>query len=323
MLKIANSLFSRRGFLKWLGSFSVSALFFKARVVKATTGLNLGAFWKKPANASGLWSWGALQSGILGLGDLINRSIPVQVGTLSSWVQVAGGQSHRNGIRTDGTLWGWGLNNAGQLGKGDTVDRSSPIQIGTLTSWIKISGGGMGWGHGILSDGTLWGWGQNNFGQLGLGDVTVRSNPTQVGKESRATIVKDAATAMAKKLIPKEKLVELLQKHLETNKEIAEKIVADIASTLIPSAKIAETSKNQYSKEHFQEELLNKVRQSANIPVESEPEPPASYIKKVPVVDVEKNAQAMQHAQQRPEEPPIQSPPIKPQQVDKYKEPVE
>jgi hypothetical protein len=146
---------------------------------------------------------------------------------------------------------------------------------------------------------------------------------SQEGKESRATIVKDAATAMAKKLIPKEKLVELLQKHLETNKEIAEKIVADIASTLIPSAKIAETSKNQYSKEHFQEELLNKVRQSANIPVESEPEPPASYIKKVPVVDVEKNAQAMQHAQQRPEEPPIQSPPIKPQQVDKYKEPVE
>ena len=33
----------------------------------------------------------------------------------------------------------------------------------------------------IKTDGTLWAWGENGFGQLGLGNVTDRSTPVQVG----------------------------------------------------------------------------------------------------------------------------------------------
>ena len=40
-----------------------------------------------------LWSWGQNTSGQLGLGDITNRSSPVQVGSLTTWSNIAGGSS--------------------------------------------------------------------------------------------------------------------------------------------------------------------------------------------------------------------------------------
>ena len=73
----------------------------------------------------------------------------------------------------------------GQNDHTDAATRSSPVQIGTDTSWTKVAAGGNHW-HGIKSDGTLYAWGFNNEGQLGLntygyGGSTSRSSPTQVG----------------------------------------------------------------------------------------------------------------------------------------------
>nr|QMP83622.1 MAG: hypothetical protein [Caudoviricetes sp.] len=131
-----------------------------------------------------LWSWGGnfrvVADGRLGLGDITHRSSPVQVGTLTNWSLVAGGQYHSLATKTDGTLWSWGRNSYGELGLGDTSARSSPVQVGTLTNWSLVVGG---FYHSIAikTDGTLWGWGQNAYGQLGLGDTTHRSSPVQVG----------------------------------------------------------------------------------------------------------------------------------------------
>jgi len=36
----------------------------------------------------------------------------------------------------------------------------------------------------IKTDGTLWAWGWNGYGQLGLGDTTNRLTPTQVGTDT-------------------------------------------------------------------------------------------------------------------------------------------
>jgi alpha-tubulin suppressor-like RCC1 family protein len=131
-----------------------------------------------------LWAWGANGEGYLGLNDTTNRSSPVQVGNSTGWAQVSSGLS-TFAIRTNGTLWAWGDNGASvYLGLGaDTTPRSSPTQVGSLTNWRSVSVSQSAPNHvlAIKTDGTLWAWGDNSAGQLGLGDRTHRSSPVQVG----------------------------------------------------------------------------------------------------------------------------------------------
>jgi hypothetical protein len=135
-----------------------------------------------------LWAWGNGGQGKLGLGDTSNRTSPTQVGTATTWATASGGNGHTLAVRTDGTLWAWGQNNNGQLGLGDTTGRTSPTQVGTDTNWASVSTGGItaGGNHslGVRTDGTLWAWGNNGQGRLGLGDTTNRTSPTQVGTDT-------------------------------------------------------------------------------------------------------------------------------------------
>jgi len=88
-------------------------------------------------------------------------------------------------IKTDGSLWAWGNNNYGQLGTGDTVHRSSPVQVGTNTDWRQVVVGGVcNCVLAIKTDGTLWAWGNNRFGQLGLDDTINRLSPVQIGTDT-------------------------------------------------------------------------------------------------------------------------------------------
>ena len=118
-----------------------------------------------------LWAWGTNISGQLGLGDTINRTSPVQVGTSYDWKQVICGFSGTAAIKTDGTLWVWGWNENGQLGLGDTTNRSSPVQVGSLTNWKQASISNRT--IAIKTDGTLWTWGSQQSGPI--------SSPVQVG----------------------------------------------------------------------------------------------------------------------------------------------
>ena len=90
----------------------------------------------------GLWSCGYNLYGELGLGDVVHRSSPVQVGSLTNWKLVASCDRHIVSVKTDGTLWSVGLNNNGGLGLGDVVNRTSPVQVGLLTNWKQVTGGG-------------------------------------------------------------------------------------------------------------------------------------------------------------------------------------
>jgi alpha-tubulin suppressor-like RCC1 family protein len=134
------------------------------------------------SNNGTLWAWGNNTAGQLGLGDTTQRNFPVQVGT-RTWNSANMGFSFTMAIRSDGTLWTWGDNFYGQLGQnnsGAVTNRSSPVQVGTETNWLKVNAGTVQ-SLAIKTDGTLWGWGQNGNGHLGLGDTITRSSPVQVG----------------------------------------------------------------------------------------------------------------------------------------------
>jgi alpha-tubulin suppressor-like RCC1 family protein len=128
-----------------------------------------------------LWSWGYNNYGQLGLGNVTYYSSPKQVGALTTWYKVAAVDNFALATKTDGTLWAWGDNTYGQIGDGTTTARSSPVQVGALTAWYNIAGGGGAFSLDTKTDGTLWSWGRNQSGQLGLGDITSRSSPNQVG----------------------------------------------------------------------------------------------------------------------------------------------
>jgi alpha-tubulin suppressor-like RCC1 family protein len=128
-----------------------------------------------------LWAWGENGKGQLGNGSTISENTPVQIGALTTWSAVNAARQSTLAIKTDGTIWSWGYNNNAQLGLGDLISRSSPVQIGALTTWSTIGANGSNSGAAIKTDGTLFTWGRNNEGQLGLGDLTRRSSPVQVG----------------------------------------------------------------------------------------------------------------------------------------------
>jgi alpha-tubulin suppressor-like RCC1 family protein len=130
-----------------------------------------------------LWAWGYNAFGQLGDGTVTQRNSPVQIGALTDWLQASASGYFSHTAKTDGTLWTWGRNTNGQLGLGTTGSgtyKSSPTQVGSLTTWKKIHGG-VNFVIAVKTDGTLWTWGQNGNGQLGLGNTTAYSSPMQVG----------------------------------------------------------------------------------------------------------------------------------------------
>ena len=130
-----------------------------------------------------MWVWGNNSSGGLGQNDRTQRSSPVQVGD-SDWSVVSGSHPGTGaGIKTDGTLYMWGSNPNGGLGlnaAGDNANRSSPTQI-PGTTWSSVSLGNKK-SAAIKTDGTLWVWGRNAYGSLGLNqpDQTNYSSPVQI-----------------------------------------------------------------------------------------------------------------------------------------------
>ena len=133
-----------------------------------------------------LWAWGCNAKGQLGTGDTINRSLLVQVGSSNNWTAITAGCNFSAAILAGpfrscaAVIYTWGENASGQLGDNTTIDRSSPTQIASgCTNWKKISGGDSHFAA-VQTDGTLWLWGSNQFGELGRNDRISRSSPVQV-----------------------------------------------------------------------------------------------------------------------------------------------
>ena len=140
-----------------------------------------------PGGAFGsIYGWGYNSGGSGGgVGDntSINRSSPVQVGSLTSWVDVTAGQRFILALKSDGTLWAWGQGLLGSLGQNNGISASSPVQVGALTGWTAIAatrGAAL-----AINNGNLFSWGQNTYGETGTNTNAVsfgfRSSPVQIG----------------------------------------------------------------------------------------------------------------------------------------------
>lgn len=127
------------------------------------------------------WAWGSGDQGRLGNNSTVLRSSPVSVvGGFTDWCRVSAGGLHSLGLRTNGTLWAWGFNGNGQLGDGATTSRLSPVSvIGGFCDWCQVSAG-MRHSIGLRTNGTLWAWGCNAFGELGINCTTSFSSPVSV-----------------------------------------------------------------------------------------------------------------------------------------------
>ena len=150
-----------------------------------------------------LWTWGDNMVGQLGVGTSghqTSANTPVRVGTATNWASVSVGATHTVAVRTDGSLWAWGTNWRGELGIGTSGDgTNTPVRVGTDTNWASVSAG---WHYtmAIRTDGSLWAWGQNNHGQLGIGTSgwnDVRTIPTRVGTATNWTLVSTGWTHTA------------------------------------------------------------------------------------------------------------------------------
>ena len=133
-----------------------------------------------------LWVWGRNEYGALGLNQsssgLHGKSSPTQLGTDTNWSKAGDYAYYRSswGIKTDGTLWTWGSNQNGRGGWApDNVSRSSPTQLGTGTDWSDMCGTYAS-AMALKTDGSLWAWGYNAFGQLGQNNATEYSSPRQI-----------------------------------------------------------------------------------------------------------------------------------------------
>jgi len=143
----------------------------------------------------GLWAWGSNKLGRLGDGTTVDRVNPVRI--LSDVASVSAGSSHALAIKENGSLWAWGWNAEGQLGDGTSRQRLLPVEIMKNTAAVSAGGGynirpASGGGEitsesafsvAIKTDGSLWAWGDNTYGQLGNGSTRRQLSPVEIMKD--------------------------------------------------------------------------------------------------------------------------------------------
>lgn len=161
------------------------------------------------------WGWNAF--GQLGVGDTANRgdqpgemgaALPaVDLGIDHTVYGLALGEVSACALLEDDMLRCWGFSNRGQLGRGDTETvGDQPGEMGDALPVVDLGAGrtvqqfAMGRQHAcaVLDNGSLKCWGDNSFGQLGLGDQAARGDqPGEMGDALPAVDLGTGRTAVA------------------------------------------------------------------------------------------------------------------------------
>ena len=134
-----------------------------------------------------IWSWGDNAFGQLGIGNIVSSINPTRViqdngDPLTNIVSVAAGSFHSLALSNDGYIWAFGSNQDGQLGNGTTADLSKPAKVqhpenGQALSEIVYIAAGSSHSLALQNSGDIWAWGDNKYGQLGIGTVKNQNLP--------------------------------------------------------------------------------------------------------------------------------------------------
>ena len=98
----------------------------------------------------------------------------------SGFTAIAAGRGTSFAVRADGVLMSWGSNNYGALGLGPLAPFSTPTPqpVPGLSNVVAVaSGSSIVHGLALRGDGSVWGWGGNNSGQVGDGTLIQRASP--------------------------------------------------------------------------------------------------------------------------------------------------
>jgi alpha-tubulin suppressor-like RCC1 family protein len=131
-----------------------------------------------------VWAWGENFYGQLGDGTRVNRTTSVPVIGIPPCVAISASFGHHSmALADDGGVWVWGYNAEGQHGNGTsdpvTGVGATPDRVSGLEGVVAIAAGS--WHCTALrSDGSVWAWGDNSWGQLGDGTTTNRFTPVAV-----------------------------------------------------------------------------------------------------------------------------------------------
>ncbi|WP_158520419.1 InlB B-repeat-containing protein [Bombiscardovia coagulans] len=140
-----------------------------------TGDLSLTAHWTK---ADRQWTIDPSRGSVSG-GTEVTLTPPAPRGI--RFFTVEAGKTHSMALGSDGGVYVWGSNANHELGDGTTVAKDKPAKLNVpgVKRFTQISPGD-GYSTAIDSQGQLWVWGDNTFGQLGDGGTSNRSTPTKL-----------------------------------------------------------------------------------------------------------------------------------------------
>lgn len=133
-----------------------------------------------------LWSWGWNEKGQSGNGVSERTATPTLADGNRVWKKTVGGKAYGFFLAEDGSLWAAGTATNGVQGTNDGVDHKVLTRIGTDNDWADMACSRF-WGYSafaIKTNGTLWAWGENSAGQLGIGNTQAQTLPVQVGTDT-------------------------------------------------------------------------------------------------------------------------------------------
>jgi alpha-tubulin suppressor-like RCC1 family protein len=139
-----------------------------------------------------LWGWGENGFGQLGINSTTSKKTPIEVSG-SGWSSLATGDYHTLSVK-DGKLFGWGMNGFGELtNNSDGTDEiHQPKEINFER--VKKICAGANYSLVIREDKTLWGWGNNQYAQLGIDNWNDTKTPTQEATKSSNWVDVDCGT---------------------------------------------------------------------------------------------------------------------------------